>query len=165
MTIQQLIIDSGASPLKGLAGFILFWVIGSFISRKLEKSVVSPNMQGIVTAIARTIHYVAIFLGLVIFLKNIGVDLQGVITGLGLTGFAVGFALKDTISNIVAGAFIIAYRPFHLGNYIIITTEKNIIEGKVQSIDFRYTILQDDRGTILVPNSILYTNVITIRKN
>ena len=164
MIMHQLIIDSGVSVLKGMIGFILFWVIGSFAVRKLENSVVSPNFQGVAQAVGHIIQYFCIFLGTVSFCKSIGIDLQGAITSLGLTGFALGLALKDTISNLVAGAFIVMYRPFQLDNYIIITTEKNIIEGKVRSIDFRYTTLQGEKGTVLVPNSILYTNIITIQK-
>ena len=149
---------------KGMIGLGALWAFGIFIERCLEKNVVlNHHHQGVVHGVARTVKYFCIFLGMVVFLKDIGVDLQGAITGLGLTGFSLGLALKDTISKVVAGAFILMYRQFHLGYSIIVSTEKLSIEGEVQSIDFRYTTLCTDKGPMLVPNNILYTNVITIK--
>lgn len=164
-----IIIDSIISLVKnsakGLIGFIVLWILGGFLERLLHKNMLLlPHHRGVVEALARTLKYFCIFLGIIVFLKDMGVDLQGVITGLGLTGFSLGFALKDTISNVVAGTFILMYRPFHLGDEIIVSTDKILAEGKVLLIDFRYTVLETERGNILIPNSILYTNIITLKK-
>ncbi len=149
--------------IKGIIGLGILWIMGIFIERCFEKNIMLQQHHNIIRGVARTIKYFCIFLGIIVFLKDIGIDLQGVVTGLGLTGFTVGFALKDTISNLVAGAFILMYRPFYLGDYIIVSTDKLTVEGKVRSIDFRYTTLQTDNGPMLIPNNILYTNIITIK--
>lgn len=151
---------------KGLVAFIVLWILGAALSRFIRRNIVLHHHHaGIVEGLARTIKNICIFLGIVIFLKEIGIDIREVVAGLGLTGFALGFALKDTISNIVAGGFILMYRPFHIGDYILINADKVLAEGHVESIDFRYTILKSEKGTMLVPNSVLYTNPLTIKKN
>ena len=50
--------------------------------------------------------------GIVTALGTVGVDVSALVAGLGLTGFALGFAIKDTISNILAGVLLLVYRPF-----------------------------------------------------
>jgi small-conductance mechanosensitive channel len=75
-----------------------------------------------------------------------------------LTGFALGFALKDVLSNFIAGVLILLYRPFHLYDHITVAG----LEGTVTEIDLRYTTLQKEGQKYLVPNSILFTNSIGI---
>ena len=80
----------------------------------------------------------------------------------GLSGFALGFALKDTISNLLAGVMILAYQPFDIGDYIVVTGK----EGQVIHIDFRYTTLENNEKIILIPNSLVFANTVSIlRKN
>lgn len=169
--MMQIISDHMETILKhtitGSVGLITLWVLGIFLSRFIENNIkLEHHHVGIIQGFARTLKYFCIFLGIIVFLKEVGVDLHAAVAGLGLTGFSIGFALKDTISNVMAGAFILMYRPFTLGDYIIVSveTEKLIAEGTVQLIDFRYTTIQTTKGTMLVPNSILYTNSITIKK-
>lgn len=63
-----------------------------------------------------------------------------ILSKLYLTGFALGFALKDTISNLLAGVLILLYHPFEIGNRITISS----YEGIVDSIDLRYTELKNE---------------------
>ena len=75
-----------------------------------------------------------------------------------MTGFALGFALKDTISNLISGVLILLYHPFEIGNRIKIGG----YEGTVVSIDLRYTELEAEGNKILIPNSKLFTDPITV---
>jgi small conductance mechanosensitive channel len=72
-----------------------------------------------------------------------GVNVSALVAGLGLTGFALGFAFRDVLSNFLSGVLLLLFRPFRVGNHISI----NDLEGEVVSIDLRYTVLtgrQDD---------------------
>lgn len=80
--------------------------------------------------------------------------------GIGLTGFAIGFALKDTISNFLSGVLILLYRAFEKGNRIKISG----YEGIVIAIDLRYTELDSEGNKILIPNAKLFTDAITVFK-
>ena len=89
---------------------------------------------------------------------TLGIDISAMVAGLGLTGFALGFALKDTITNLLAGVLILLYKPFDIANEIQIANFK----GKVISIDLRYTQLEDVGNKILIPNAKLFTDPIIV---
>lgn len=96
--------------------------------------------------------------GLVTALGTVGVDVSALVAGLGLTGFALGFALKDIVSNLVAGVLILLYKPFRNGDFIKVAG----MEGRVVDIDLRYTQLAANEDSIYVPNSMLFTNAIVV---
>ena len=53
--------------------------------------------------------------GVVTALGTIGVDVSAfVVAELGLTGFALGFDLKDILANVVSGVLILLSRPFEM---------------------------------------------------
>ena len=63
-----------------------------------------------------TLFYVVIAIGLVTGFGTMGIDVSALIAGLGLSGFALGFALRDAVSNLIAGVLILLYRPFSYGD-------------------------------------------------
>lgn len=100
--------------------------------------------------------------GAITALGTLGINVSALVVGLGLSGFALGFALKDTISNLLAGVMILVYQPFDIEDYIVVTGQ----EGQVIHIDFRYTTLENNEKIILIPNSLVFANTVSIlRKN
>ena len=91
---------------------------------------------------------------------NAGIDIGALLAGLGLTGFAIGFALKDIISNWLSGVLILVYEPFRRGDFINVGG----LEGTVVAIDFRYTSLQNESKIILVPNANLFVKEIIVTR-
>ena len=69
-----------------------------------------------------------------------------------------GFALKDALSNTLAGVLILIYQPFRRGDHIIISG----FDGTVEQIDLRYTTLTSAGDKILIPNSTMFTNPIKV---
>jgi small conductance mechanosensitive channel len=96
--------------------------------------------------------------GVVTALGTAGVNVSALVAGLGLTGFALGFAFRDVLSNLLAGVLILLYRPFARGARISVTG----LEGVVTEIDLRYTKLQCDADLVLIPNANLFTNPIRV---
>jgi small conductance mechanosensitive channel len=96
--------------------------------------------------------------GLVTALGTAGVNVSALVAGLGLTGFALGFAFRDVLSNLLAGVLILLYRPFARGARISVTG----LEGVVKEIDLRYTRLECDGDVVLIPNANLFTNPIRV---
>ena len=107
----------------------------------------------------RVVKVVVLIMGLVTAMSNMGVDVSALVAGLGLTGFALGFALKDVISNVLAGILILIYKPFIKADFIKVKGH----EGEVLSTDLRYTILRGEEGvTLYVPNSMLFVDAIQV---
>jgi len=81
------------------------------------------------------------------------------VAGLGLTGFALGFALRDAVSNLIAGLMILLYQPFGRGDKITVGGNS----GTVIVVNFRYTVLEADDGTIVhVPNGTMFSNAVAV---
>lgn len=82
------------------------------------------------------------------------------VTGLGITSVAIGFAFKDVLQNFFAGIFILWRRPFVVGDQI----KTKDYEGIVEEITVRSTRLRTlDGERAVLPNGDVYTNAILVR--
>jgi len=87
------------------------------------------------------------------------IDATGWIASAGIMGIAVGFAARDTLSNLFAGVFIIADAPYRIGDVIVLGSGER---GRVVHIGLRSTrILTRDNVEITVPNSIMGNGMVT----
>jgi small conductance mechanosensitive channel len=140
--------------------FVLFW-IASLIAARLLKGLfqrrrMSEDISLLLGQVAQTS---VIIFGLITALGTLGIDVAALVAGLGLTGFALGFALKDAVSNFLAGFLILYYEPFQRGDTITASGQ----EGLVTEINMRYTVLKNPEKTILIPNSALINNAVIIQ--
>ena len=101
-----------------------------------------------------------LILGLITALGTLGVNISAIVAGLGLSGFAFGFAFKDMLSNFISGVLIFIYEPFKLGD----TIEVEGKTGKVIDINLRYVTIEAEDQKVLVPNSISVSKVISVKK-
>ncbi len=139
--------------------FIVFFIFAKIAKRFITSAAERLKFDGNLTLLlSRTSSITIIFFGFVTVLGTLGINVSALVAGLGLTGFALGFALKDTISNLLSGVLILLYRPFELGNRIKVSG----YEGIVTSIDLRYTVLDTEGNKVLIPNSKLFTDPITV---
>jgi small conductance mechanosensitive channel len=113
----------------------------------------------LIRLLGRLTRLMAAAFGFLTAIGTLGIDIKALVAGLGLTGFALGFALKDIISNSLAGILILIYKPFRRGDRIDVAGSS----GQVETIDLRYTTLTiEEGGRVLVPNSTLFTNSIKV---
>ena len=87
-----------------------------------------------------------------------GVNVFALVAGLGLTGFALGFAFLDVLSSLLAGILLLLFRPFGIGDRISVSG----LEGEAIEIDLRYTGLRQPDKKALIPNSSLFTNPVIV---
>jgi small conductance mechanosensitive channel len=78
---------------------------------------------------------------------------------LGISGVAVGFAFRDILQNFLAGILILLTEPFQIDDQIVF---KNF-EGTVEEIQTRATTIRTyDGRRVVIPNSELFTNSVTV---
>ncbi|WP_289501353.1 mechanosensitive ion channel family protein [Gloeocapsopsis sp. IPPAS B-1203] len=78
---------------------------------------------------------------------------------LGISGVAIGFAFRDILQNFLAGILILLTEPFKIEDQIVF---KNF-EGTVENIETRATTIRTyDGRRIVIPNSELFTNSVTV---
>jgi small conductance mechanosensitive channel len=99
------------------------------------------------------ITYGIVIICAIMILDNFGFNTTSLIALLGAAGVTVGLALKDTLSNIAAGIFLLFLRPFRKGDFI----EFGSFVGAVREINLFATILETGDGIyISAPNASLW---------
>lgn len=145
--------------LAALVVIALFWALAAGV-RALVR-VVSARLihDRTVESLVQQVSYYAVWvLGLIVAANAFGLEPGTLATGLGLTSLALGFALKDILSNFVSGLLILALRPFQIGDQIIIGET----EGTVERIELRATQIRTyDGRRVLVPNAETFTSRVT----
>ena len=146
--------------MAGLAIFAAFLVAAAMVRRVFDRVArgVDADKRPLVGLAAQTARYIIVAAGLITGLGTMGIDVSALIAGLGLTGFALGYACRDALSNLLAGVLIILYQPFKPGQMITVSGKT----GRVESINFRYTELSAEGKTVLVPNSAVFGSVIIV---
>ena len=105
--------------------------------------------------IVRSIYFLTIFIGILVALSAVNVNVTTLIASLGVAGFALGFALKDILENFIAGILLLFARPFELQDQVTVGD----YEGTVIDIQIRTTSLRTYSDEIvLIPNSKVFTN-------
>ncbi|KAB2826081.1 mechanosensitive ion channel family protein [Aliivibrio finisterrensis] len=96
-------------------------------------------------------------IGILIALSQIGINLGPLLTGFGVAGVVIGFALKDTLSNFASGMMILIYRPFDVGDLV----DLGGIVGKVNRMNLVSTTIKTvDNQNLIFPNNKIWGDVI-----
>ena len=92
-------------------------------------------------------------IGIVIALGVMGLDFGALLGALGLTSVAIGFSLKDVLSNYISGVILLAARPFGINDQIVIGD----YEGTVTQIQLRATTMKTYDGRVVyIPNQEVF---------
>ena len=163
--LTEVLIKESSIWLPKLVAILLIIILFVFLSKFIRHVILKVAKRlsfdpGLAHFFAQVSRVIVVLLGMVTALGTVGINVSALVAGLGLTGFAVGFAFKDTLSNILSGVLILLYRPFIIGDKIKIAD----FEGEVISIDLRYTTLNAEKGRVLIPNSKCFTDPVTVLK-
>lgn len=102
---------------------------------------------------SRAAKLVAVLLGLVWVLENMGVDVGSLVAGLGIGGLAVALAAKDTLANVFGSLTIFGDRPFQIGDWVVLGDG---VEGTVEEVGFRSTRVRTFYNSVVtVPNALV----------
>ncbi len=137
-----------------LIGFILARMTGRGI-RQWSKSRFDIHQQ---LLMARIASYLVLLVFVVMGLNAIGFNLGVLIGAAGILSVAIGFASQTSASNIISGLFLVAERPFSVGDLIRVGTTT----GEVLSIDLLSVKLRTfDNLFVRIPNETLIKSEVT----
>lgn len=139
--------------------FLLFYGLARMVSHILTASLnrIGHIPWAVRVLMGRLIHLTLLFIGLLVALSAINVNITALLTSLGVAGFALGFALKDILENFLAGILLLFAHPFEVGDQV----KLGDFEGTVQDIQIRTTTVQTyNNDLVALPNSRVYTNPI-----
>lgn len=106
----------------------------------------------------RSVQFLVIGIAVMIGLTELGINIAPLLAGASVAGFAVSFAAKDALANIIAGILLVLDRPFQVGDRIELwgTPADQAPWGDVTEIGLRATkIRTTDNITVIIPNSII----------
>ena len=134
----------------------------SFLVRKIidksEKNIENSSVKFLIRMIKVLIYIIAGFM----IIAELGYDLSGLVTGLGLGSVVLTLAAQDTLKNLFSGIMIALDKPFQVGDYVKFGT----YEGTIEDITFRSTrVRMRDNSLAQVPNSVISsTTVVNISR-
>ena len=113
--------------------------------------------RSIETFLENVIKVVLWIILLIIILSTLGINVSGLIAGLGIMGFIVGFALKDTLGNLAAGVFLLFHKPFRVHDWVKIQG----VVGEVRRMGVSACVLlTPDKTKVTIPNGKIWGGVI-----
>jgi small-conductance mechanosensitive channel len=138
------------------ASFGISWLVQGIL---LDKVFPKRRVQiGVQMSITRLVHYGIIFLGFLVALSFLGVDMKNITIIGGALGVGIGFGLQSIVSNFVSGLILLFERPVKTGDYVQLGDQW----GEIVRIGLRSTIVKTfDRSEVVVPNSNLISNEVT----
>jgi small conductance mechanosensitive channel len=138
-----------------VVGLYLAGIFARMVRRGLERRKTDPELTLLASKITR---WAVIVLGTLAALQQVNFNITAFLTGLGIVGFTIGFALQDVSKNFVAGLLILIQQPFDIGDAIKVTD----YAGTVIAIDLRATEMHTFDGQVVyIPNADVFTNPIT----
>jgi small-conductance mechanosensitive channel len=146
----------------GLVVFTTFVILGRSIKRVVRRLTRHRRYaRNLGMVLGRLAQGVTVLLGLFISLSVVFPSLRAsdLVQLLGISGVAIGFAFRDILQNFLAGILILLTEPFQINDQIVF---KNF-EGTVENIETRATTIKTyDGRRIVIPNSELFTNSVTV---
>lgn len=128
---------------------VVFTKIRNKSNREIDKS----TMNIILRTIKIAIYVVAGFM----VISELGYNISGFITGLGISGVVITLAAQDTAKSLIGGLSLFLDKPFKVGDYIKVDQ----YEGTVEDIKFRTTSIRTLENSVLhIPNSEMSVSAI-----
>ena len=156
------IIDRAPYIVLGVFVFFLFYFVGR-MTRRLAKRVShrAGRHSHVGLVIGRLGQGTSVLTGILVasVIAIPGFTVGQLFSILGVGSVAIGFAFRDILQNFLAGILILLNQPFRIGDQIVAKD----LEGTVEDIQTRATLIRTyDGRRVVVPNSDLFTNLVTV---
>ncbi len=156
-------IEHSPNLLAAVLLLVLTWLAAKLVRRVAARFLPADNNRRSLRIAIRKLLSLAVWVGGIALTAVVlfpSIKPSSLIAGLGLGSVAVGFAFKDIFENFFAGMLILFRQPFQIGDFV----EVEGIEGKVEDITIRDTLVrQTDGQPVVIPNSMLFKNPVTVR--
>ncbi len=153
-------IQLGLSILQFLITLFAFKILAGILARITKKAVGSFKKTSDLLRdfFVNTVRKVTFFIGIVVALSMLGINIAPLVAAIGAAGFVIGFALQGTLSNFASGIMILLYRPYDIGNVVTVGG----VTGKVHEMSLvSTTVKTPDNQSVVVPNGSIWGGVIT----
>lgn len=138
------------------AGAVLIlslWISAAIETRLLRKA--TGGDLSMRKAVSNATRALLMFVGLIIALSAVGIDLTALSVFSGAIGVGIGFGLQKLASNYVSGFVILGERRLRIGDNVKVDN----FEGRILDINTRYSVIRSPAGReSIVPNELMVIN-------
>ena len=162
--IKEWFAINGADFLVDVIVVLIILIVGKFVIKGVRKSLsmslkksgrVSEILESFILNVTTKVLWIIVFM---LVIQKLGVEIGPLVAGLGVTGFIVGFACQESLSNLAAGVMIALNQPFEVGHYV----ELSGTAGAVHEMNMMATTLHTpDNKKVVVPNASVWGSTIT----
>lgn len=114
-----------------------------YASQALEAETDRQNTVAILGLTGRIVLWSIIVL---LALDNLGIEISGLLTGLGIGGIAIALAVQNILSDLLAYVSIMMDRPFAIGDFIVVDDHM----GMVERIGLKTTRMRSLSGEMII---------------
>lgn len=152
------IVDRGPGILAGLALLLVGWMIAAWARRIVISALVKAKIDlTLAKFFGNLARWTILIFALLTSAGTVGINTTGFAALIAASGLAIGLALQGNLGNLASGVLLLIFRPFKIGDAVIVAGQAGIIDG----IDLFSTNLDTaDNRRIIVPNGAIFSGVI-----
>jgi small-conductance mechanosensitive channel len=152
ISVGLLIISGGILYIS----FLTSWILQKLL---MDEMIVKRRMEkGVRHSMARLVHYVIIFVGFLLALSALGIEITKLTIMISALGIGIGFGLQNIVNNFVSGLILLFEGPVRMGDII----EMGGKWAEIKRIGLRATTVQTlDQADLIIPNADLVSNQVT----
>jgi len=161
---KEWLAENGTAFAVNVVVSLIILVVGAYVIRLITKAadralVSNKHINSLMEKfLCNVVNKSCWVLLLMIIAQRVGLDIGPLIAGLGVTGFILGFAFQESLSNLAAGMMIGINEPFKVGDYV----QAGGIEGTVRDLNMMAaTLTTGDNKKVVVPNKLIWGSAIT----
>lgn len=146
--------------LKALGAILVLWLgfmVGGKVQSFMEKRLVHRMDKSISKFLANAIRWAIVLMAILSCLSLFGVDTTSFAAVIGGASVAIGLAFQGSLSNVAAGIMLLIFRPFKVGDVVMVAGQTGAVEGISL---FVTTLDTPDLRRIIIPNGQIFGSVI-----
>ena len=157
--IHGFLLKIGTNVLVAVAILVIgFWVVKMMVKAVKKILRKSHTDESLVTFLSSLMTMVLKILIVISAITQLGVEMTSFVTILGAAGLAIGLAFSGTLSNFAGGVMILIFKPFKVGDTVIVQGEQGVVKEIQIFNTYLYT---PDNKVIILPNGPVANGNIT----
>jgi small conductance mechanosensitive channel len=151
-------IDKGPAIIAALVLLVVGWIISIWVRRLTRAAAERAHIDKTLAKFFGNMAKWAILVFTVVTcLGTLGINTTSVAAIIGAAGLAIGLALQGNLGNLASGILLLIFRPFKVGDAVIVAGQAGVIDG----IDLFTTNLDTaDNRRIIIPNNAIFSGII-----
>jgi len=156
--IGEFAITRGPGIFAALVILVIGWMLARWARRLVMRGTERARVDATLGKFFGNITKWSILVFVIVTcLGTVGINTTGFAAVIAASGLAIGLALQGNLGNLASGVLLMIFRPFKIGDAVIVAGQAGIVDG----IDLFTTNLDTgDMRRIIVPNGAIFSGVI-----